>query len=84
MTSPSHSRKTFAIWFWVYGMILLIATHAPAKDVQFLAHAVDYGLLDPDKLSSSEAAFSNGWAGTCCTACCPSSTCSPSAPSTRR
>jgi len=50
MTSPSHSRKTFAIWFWVYGMILLIATHAPAKDVQFLARAVDYGLLDPDKL----------------------------------
>jgi VanZ family protein len=50
MITPSHSRKAFVIWFWVYGMILVVATHAPAKDVNFLARAVDYGLLEPDKL----------------------------------
>jgi len=50
MTTPSHSRKPFVIWFWVYGMVLVVATHAPAKDVEFLALAVDYGLLEPDKL----------------------------------
>jgi VanZ family protein len=50
MTTPSHSQNSFVIWFWVYGMVLVVATHAPAKDVQFLARAVDYGLLDPDKL----------------------------------
>ena len=50
MTIPSHSRTAFAIGFWVYGVILLMATHAPAKDVQFLARAAENGLLDPDKL----------------------------------
>ena len=50
MTTPSHSRNSFVIWFWVYGMILVVATHAPANDVQFLARAAENDLLDADKL----------------------------------
>jgi len=50
MTSPSHSRNAFTISFWVYGLILVVATHAPAKEVQFLARAAENGMLDADKL----------------------------------
>ena len=44
-----HVRTGFTICFWVYGLILITATHAPADDVEFLVLAADYGLLDPDK-----------------------------------
>jgi hypothetical protein len=57
MTIPSYSRTAFVIGFWVYGAILLMATHAPAKDVQFLARAAENGLLDPDKLLHLTASF---------------------------
>lgn len=50
MTIPRHVRTVFAVCFWTYGLFLMIATHAPAKDVQFFVQAADYGLLDPDKL----------------------------------
>jgi len=50
MPLPRHLRTVFIVCFWAYGLILLIATHAPARDVQFIVRAADYGLLDPDKL----------------------------------
>ena len=50
MTLPHHVRTVFTVCFWVYALILMIATHAPARDVQFLVRAADYGLLDADKL----------------------------------
>ena len=50
MPLPSHVRTVFAVCFWSYGLFLMIATHAPADDVQFIVRAADYGLLDPDKL----------------------------------
>jgi len=50
MMLPRHLRTVFTVCFWAYGLILLIATHAPARDVQFIVRAADYGLLDPDKL----------------------------------
>ena len=50
MTLPRHVRTVFTVCFWAYGLFLLIATHAPARDVQFIVRAADYGLLDPDKL----------------------------------
>jgi hypothetical protein len=50
MLLPHHLRTAFAVCFWAYGLFLLIATHAPADDVQFIVRAADYGLLDPDKL----------------------------------
>ena len=50
MPLPRHLRTVFTVCFWAYGLILLIATHAPARDVQFIVRAADYGLLDPDKL----------------------------------
>ena len=50
MPLPRHVRTAFTVCFWAYGLFLMIATHAPADDVQFLVQAADYGLLDPDKL----------------------------------
>ena len=50
MPLPHRLRTVFAVCFWAYGLFLLIATHAPADDVQFIVRAADYGLLDPDKL----------------------------------
>ncbi len=50
MPLPRHVRTVFAVCFWAYGLILLIATHAPAREVQFIVRAADYGLIDPDKL----------------------------------
>jgi hypothetical protein len=50
MPLPRHVRTAFTVCFWAYGLFLLIATHAPARDVQFIVRAADYGLLDPDKL----------------------------------
>ena len=50
MPLAHHLRTVFTVCFWAYGLFLLIATHAPARDVQFLVQAADYGLLDPDKL----------------------------------
>jgi hypothetical protein len=50
MPLPRHLRTVFIVCFWAYGLILLIATHAPARDVQFIVRAADYGLFDPDKL----------------------------------
>jgi hypothetical protein len=50
MPLPHHLRTVFTVCFWAYGLFLMIATHAPARDVQFLVQAADYGLLDPDKL----------------------------------
>ena len=50
MPLPRHLRTAFTVCFWVYGLFLLIATHAPADEVQFIVQAADYGLLDPDKL----------------------------------
>ncbi len=50
MTIPRHVRTFFTLCFWAYGLVLVIATHAPADDVQFFVRAADYGLLDPDKL----------------------------------
>ena len=50
MPLPRHVRTVFAVCFWAYGLFLMIATHAPADDVQFIVRAADYGLLDPDKL----------------------------------
>ncbi len=50
MPLPRHLRTVFTVCFWAYGLFLLIATHAPARDVQFIVRAADYGLLDPDKL----------------------------------
>lgn len=37
--------------FWTYGLVLLVATHAPGDEVAFIVRAADYGLfdLDPDK-----------------------------------
>lgn len=43
-------RTNFGICFWAYGLVLLVATHAPPEDVQFLVQAADSGPLDPDKL----------------------------------
>jgi VanZ family protein len=34
----------------MYGLLLVVATHAPSAKVQFLVKAVDYGPLAPDKL----------------------------------
>ena len=50
MTISNHVRTAFTVCFWAYALILMIATHAPAQDVQFLVRAADYGLLDADKL----------------------------------
>lgn len=52
MPLPRHVRTFFTLCFWAYGAILVIATHAPADDVEFLVQAADYGLfnLDADKL----------------------------------
>jgi len=50
MPLPRHLRTAFTVCFWAYGLLLMIATHAPARDVQFIVRAADYGLLDPDKL----------------------------------
>ena len=50
MPLPRHLRTAFTVCFWAYGLFLLIATHAPADEVQFIVQAADYGLLDPDKL----------------------------------
>jgi len=50
MPLPRHIRTVFTVCFWAYGVILIVATHAPADDVEFLVRAADYGLLDPDKL----------------------------------
>ena len=52
MPLPHHLRTAFTVCFWAYGLILLIATHLPADDVEFIVRAADYGLLelDPDKL----------------------------------
>jgi len=52
MPLPRHLRTVFTVCFWAYGLILLIATHLPADNVEFLVRAADYGLLelDPDKL----------------------------------
>jgi len=52
MHLPHHVRTAFTVCFWAYGLILLIATHLPADNVEFLVRAADYGLLklDPDKL----------------------------------
>ena len=50
MILPRHVRTACVVCFWAYGLVLMIATHAPARDVQFLVQAADYGLLDPDKL----------------------------------
>ena len=52
MPLTHHVRTAFTVCFWAYGLILLIATHLPADNVEFLVRAADYGLLklDPDKL----------------------------------
>jgi len=52
MPLPRHFRTAFTVCFWAYGLILLIATHLPADNVEFIVRAADYGLfeLDPDKL----------------------------------
>jgi len=50
MPLSRHLRTVFTVCFWSYGLLLMIATHAPADDVQFIVQAADYGLLDPDKL----------------------------------
>jgi hypothetical protein len=50
MIIPRNVRTACAVCFWAYGLFLVIATHAPARDVQFLVRAADYGLLDSDKL----------------------------------
>jgi len=50
MPLPRHLRTAFTVCFWAYGIVLLIATHAPADEVQFIVQAADCGLLDPDKL----------------------------------
>ena len=50
MPLPRHVRTAFTVCFWTYGLFLLIATHLPAENVEFIVRAADYGLLDPDKL----------------------------------
>jgi hypothetical protein len=50
MTLSNRVRTAFTVCFWAYALILMVATHAPARDVQFLVRAADYGLLDADKL----------------------------------
>jgi hypothetical protein len=50
MTLPSRLRTVFTVCFWAYGLVLMIATHAPAKNVEFMVRAADYGLFDPDKI----------------------------------
>ena len=50
MRLPRHLRTVFKVCFWAYGLFLLIATHLPADNVEFIVRAADYGLLDPDKL----------------------------------
>jgi len=50
MLLPRHIRTVFTVCFWAYGLFLLIATHLPADNVEFIVRAADYGLLDPDKL----------------------------------
>jgi VanZ family protein len=50
MPSVRHLRTVSTVCFWAYGLVLLIATHAPADDVQFLVRAADQGLLDADKI----------------------------------
>jgi len=52
MPLPHHLRTAFTVCFWAYGVILTIATHLPADNVEFIVRAADYGLfeLDPDKL----------------------------------
>lgn len=50
MTMSHSVRTACVVCFWVYGLMLLVATHAPADDVAFIVQAADYGLLDPDKL----------------------------------
>lgn len=50
MTRPNYFRVVFPVCFWLYGLLLVVATHAPSASVQFLVKAVDYGPLAPDKL----------------------------------
>lgn len=50
MTRPSYRHVVFPVCFWLYGLLLVVATHSPSAKVQFLVKAVDYGLLAPDKL----------------------------------
>ena len=52
MPLPHHLRTAFTVCFWAYGLILLIATHLPTDNVEFIVRAADYRLLDldPDKL----------------------------------
>ncbi len=50
MTRPNYFHVAFPVCFWLYGLLLVVATHAPSANVQFLVKAVDYGPLAPDKL----------------------------------
>ena len=50
MTRPSYRHVVFPVCFWMYGLLLVVATHVPSANVQFLVKAVDYGPLAPDKL----------------------------------
>jgi len=50
MPLPSHVRTVFTVCFWAYGLLLMIATHAPATNVQFLVQAADFSRLDADKV----------------------------------
>jgi len=49
MTPIRHVRTVFTACFWAYGIFLVILTHAPVDDVEFLVRAADFRLLDPDK-----------------------------------
>ena len=49
MILPRHVRTFFTVCFWTYGIFLVLVTHAPVDDVQFLVRAADFRLLDPDK-----------------------------------
>lgn len=50
MARSIRSDTVFPVCFWMYGLLLVVATHAPSAKVQFLVKAVDYGPLAPDKL----------------------------------
>jgi len=50
MPIPRPFRTAATICFWAYGLFLVAMTHAPSEKVTFLIRAIDYGLLEPDKL----------------------------------
>lgn len=50
MTRPDLFHVVLPVCFWLYGLLLVVATHAPSANVKFLVKAVDYGPLAPDKM----------------------------------